>query len=79
MTAIRSQFDYIHKTIPGIVPEEKVPLIEYPEIVLDYQELLGLEEMGETSIAIGKLKQRIPLQQLLDGIEQPSDRRTNRM
>ena len=75
LTAIRSQFDYIHKTIPGIVPEEKVPLIEHPEIVLDYQELLGLEVMGEKDIAIGKLKRRIPLKQLLDGIQSQSDRR----
>ena len=75
LTAIRSQFDYIHKTIPGIIPEEKVPLIDHPEIILDYQELLGLEAMGETSIAIGKLKQRIPLKQLLDGIEAQQYRR----
>ena len=69
LMAIRSQFDYIHKTIPGIVPIEKVPLIEHPEILLDYQELLGLESMGEKDIAIGKLRKRIPLRQLLDGIE----------
>jgi internalin A len=69
LTAIRSQFDYIHKTIPGIVPIEKVPLIAHPEIILDYQELLGLEVMGEKDAVIGKLKQRIPLKQLLDGIE----------
>ena len=75
LTAIRSQFDYIHKkNIPGIVPIEKVPLIEHPEIVLDYQELLGLEAMGETSVAIGKLKKRIPLKQLLDGIEAEDSR-----
>ncbi|MEM7595935.1 MAG: hypothetical protein AAF383_31280 [Cyanobacteria bacterium P01_A01_bin.83] len=42
--------------------------------ILDYQELLGLESMGEKDIAIGKLKQRIPLRQLLDGIESPGDR-----
>ena len=74
LTAIRSQFDYIHKTIPGIIPVEKVPLIENPEIILDYQELLGLEAMGEKDIAIGKLQQRIPLRQLLDGIESPAER-----
>ena len=78
LTAIRSQFDYIHKTIPGIVPVEKVPLIDHPEIVLDYQELIGLETMGETSIPIGKLNQRIPLQKLLDGIEPPGARRTKK-
>ncbi|MEM7759096.1 MAG: COR domain-containing protein [Cyanobacteria bacterium P01_A01_bin.40] len=74
LTAIRSQFDYIHKTIPGIVPVAKVTLIEHPEILLDYQELLGLEVMGEKDIAIGKLKRRISLKQLLNGIESESDR-----
>lgn len=69
LTAIRSQFDYIHKTIPGIVPVAKVPLIDHPDIILDYQELLGLESMGEKDIAIGKLKQCLPLRQLLDGID----------
>ncbi|MGB3694172.1 MAG: helix-turn-helix transcriptional regulator [Spirulinaceae cyanobacterium] len=74
LTAIRSQFDYIHETIPGIVPVEKVPLIEHPEIILDYQELLGLEAMGETDYPIGKLRKRIPLKQLLDGIESLGNR-----
>ncbi len=75
LAAIRFQFDDINKSIPGIVPEEKVPLIARPEIVLDYQELLGLEAMGETSIAIGRLGKRIPLKQLLDGIEESSKRK----
>ncbi|MEO1673766.1 MAG: COR domain-containing protein, partial [Cyanobacteria bacterium J06631_2] len=74
LTAVRSQFDYIHHTIPGIVPEEKVPLIEHPEIILDYQELLGLESMGKKNVSIGKLRQDIPLRQLLDGIESPAER-----
>ncbi len=74
LTAIRSQFDYIHKTIPGIVPVEKVPLINHPEIILDYQELQGLEAMGETSYPIGKLRKRILLSELLDGISSESDR-----
>lgn len=69
------QFDYIHKTIPGILPMEKVPLIEYPEIVLDYQDLLGLEAMREEFVVIGKLKKRIPLRQLLDGIKSEDDRK----
>ena len=51
------------------MPVAKVPLIEHPEILLDYEELLGLEEMGEKNVAIGKLRKRIPLRQLLDGIE----------
>ena len=74
LTAIRSDFNRIHKTIPGIVPIAKVPLIEHPEILLDYQDLLSLESMGEKDLIIPKLKKRIPLRQLLDGIESKSDR-----
>ncbi|MDY6786291.1 MAG: COR domain-containing protein [Cyanobacteriota bacterium] len=68
LTAIRVQFASIHKTIPGLTYEEKIALPKHPDIVLDYQELIALQEMGETSIPIGKLRTRIPLQELLDGI-----------
>ncbi|MEL6438099.1 MAG: COR domain-containing protein [Cyanobacteria bacterium J06621_8] len=74
LTAIRSQFKHIHKTIPGIIPVAKVPLIEHPEILLDYQDLLDLEAMGENDVIVPKLKQHIPLRQLLEGIEKPSNR-----
>jgi internalin A len=68
LTAIRVQFASIHKTIPGLTSEEKISLPGHPDIILDYQELIALQEMGETSIPIGKLKTRITLQELLDGI-----------
>ena len=42
---------------------------------MDYQELLGLETMGETHVVIGKIKKRIPLKQLLDGIESEDARK----
>ncbi|MEG3839265.1 hypothetical protein, partial [Microcoleus sp. herbarium14] len=36
---------------------------------LDYEELLGLEEMGETKVRVGKLKKSWDLRPLLDGYE----------
>ena len=69
LTAIRSQFAYIHSTIPGIVPVEKVPSIDHPQILFNYKNLLGLEEMEEEYIVVGEFKKRIPLNELLDGIE----------
>ncbi len=42
-------FDYIHQTIPGIVPVEKVALPDHREIVVNDRELLGLEKMGQTT------------------------------
>ena len=69
LTAIRSQFAYIHSTIPGIVPVEKVPLIDHPQILFNYKNLLGLEKMGEEYIGVGELGIRVPLNELLGGID----------
>ena len=69
LSIVRDAFDAIHRTIPALKPREKVPLIGRPDIVLDYEELVGLEQMGEVSVAIPKLGTRIPLRELLDGFE----------
>ena len=74
LKAIRSQFDYIHRSISGLYVEEKIRLIEHPLILIDYQELLAQEEMGKEYYTVGKLKKDIPLNELLDGIETKSDR-----
>jgi internalin A len=36
LSIIRTQFDAIHRTIPGLEVEEKVPLPDHPEIIVDY-------------------------------------------
>jgi len=76
---IRSNFDYIHETIPGIEPEEKVPLPDHPEIVVDYRHLLNLEEMGEESLIPEGLMERYSVKQLLDGVEPEEARRERRL
>jgi internalin A len=77
LAMIRSQFDAIHdKRIPV---EEKVPLPDYPELPpIDYQHLLDLEEMNETSFIPPGLKQRVSVRQLLDGIEPEEQRQRQR-
>lgn len=74
LAIIRSQFDTIHRTIPGLVVEQKVPLPDHPNILLDYQNLLDYEEMGESFIIPPGLKERINVKALLDGIESQPDR-----
>jgi internalin A len=74
LSSIRCQFDYIHKTIAGIEAKEKVPLPDRPEIVVDYEHLLNLEELDETSFIPSGLKTRVNVKQLLDGIETECDR-----
>ncbi|MGD1857541.1 MAG: COR domain-containing protein [Leptolyngbyaceae cyanobacterium] len=57
-------------------PTEWVPVPDHPDHPpLDYQELLGLEDMGEQNVVIGKLKLKLNLRQLLDGYEPIETRR----
>ena len=73
LTAIRSQFDYIHKTIPGITPEEKVPLLDLPGIPpVDYHWLLSLERKGHRDVIVPGLTEEISIGKLLDGIDELS-------
>lgn len=74
LAIIRSQFDAIHKTIPGLDVEQKVPLPDHPNILLDYQNLLDYEEMDESFIIPSGLKERVNVKALLDGLESEPDR-----
>ncbi len=76
LSQIRTHFDYIHDTtfrresISRNNPvTEHIPLPDHPEIILEYQNLLNVEEMGETEYLIPELKKRINLRELLNGIE----------
>jgi internalin A len=78
LAVIRSNFDSIHKTIPGLVAEEKVPLPERTSVVVDYRHLLTLEELGETSFIPEGMSERVTVKRLLDGIEPEDSRREQR-
>ncbi len=70
LTIIRDVFKRIHRTFANLEIKECVPVPNYSDYSpLDYQELLGLEEMGETTVTIGRLKLKLDLRQLLDGYE----------
>ncbi|VXD25427.1 leucine-rich repeat domain-containing protein [Planktothrix paucivesiculata] len=67
---IRDVFNRIHSSFTNPEVSEWVPVPGYPDHPpLDYQELLGLEAMGEIEYPIGKLRTRVNLRQLLDGYE----------
>ncbi|MBV9928883.1 MAG: GTP-binding protein [Acidobacteria bacterium] len=78
LAIIRSNFDSIHKTIPGLVAEEKVPLPERTSVVVDYKHLLTLEELGESSFIPEGMSERVEVRRLLDGIELENARREQR-
>jgi GTPase SAR1 family protein len=74
---IRSNFDYIGKTIPGIEPDEKVPLPAHPEIVVGYKHLLNLEKMGVEIHFPEGLEGGVNVKELLEGVE-PEEERSER-
>ncbi|HYY42928.1 MAG TPA: COR domain-containing protein, partial [Pyrinomonadaceae bacterium] len=75
LEVIRSHFDSIHKTIPGIIADEKVPLPTHPEIAVDYKHLLRLEAKGITDWIPEGLEDTVNVKALLDGIETEQARR----
>ncbi|NJL90622.1 MAG: GTP-binding protein [Coleofasciculaceae cyanobacterium SM2_1_6] len=75
LKTIRDVFKKIHNSFANLEITEYVPVPNHPDHPpLDYQELLGLEDMGESEVKIGKLKLKINLRQLLDGYESLIDR-----
>jgi GTPase SAR1 family protein len=67
---IRDVFNKIHNSFTQPEVSDWVPVPGHPKHPpLDYQELLGLEAMGEIEYPIGKLKLKVNLRQLLDGYE----------
>jgi internalin A len=66
LAIIRKDFNHIHSTIKGLDAKEKVP---YKQVVIDYQYLLDLEEMGETSFIPEGLKERVLIKDLLAGVD----------
>jgi len=68
----RGQFDVIHETIPGLKVATKVPLLNHPEIVVDYNYLLKLERKGIADfIPEGPEVEAVSVRQLLDGVNEP--------
>ncbi|MEG4585574.1 leucine-rich repeat domain-containing protein [Microcoleus sp. MOSTC5] len=80
LSMIRDTFTKIHNSFANLEISQWVPVPDRPDAdPLDYDELLGLEEMGQTEVAIGKLKTRRNLRLLLDGYEPIELRRRKQM
>ncbi|MEG3876124.1 COR domain-containing protein [Microcoleus sp. herbarium7] len=70
LSLIRDTFTKIHNSFANLEISQWVPVPGYPDAdPLDYEELLGLEEMGENTVRVGKLKLKLDLRPLLDGYE----------
>ncbi len=80
LTIIRDMFSKIHNSFANLEVGQWVPVPGYPDAEpLDYDELLGLEEMGENTVRVGKLKLKLDLRQLLDGYDAIEVRRRKQM
>ena len=67
LAKMRYSFDYLHALFPGLAVSEKVPLLDYPRVILDYQHLLKLEEKGEERIFPEGADEPVSLSHLLNG------------
>ena len=74
LTFIRGQFDTLHARLSNLKVESKIPVDKSGSIVLDYQDLLFHEEMGEETILVRALRSRLNIQELLNGIETAKER-----
>ncbi len=80
LSMIRDTFTKIHNSFANLEISQWVPVPGYPDAdPLDYEELLGLEEMGENTVRVGKLKLKLDLRPLLDGYESIELRRMRKM
>lgn len=73
-SVIRHTIQEINDSFEKLEVAEKVPLPKHPEITLEYEELAGLERMGQENVYVGKLGTQYRVGRLLDGIEKPERR-----
>lgn len=67
LAIIRSHFKAIHTTLPGLVVQEKVALPGQPHLLEDYDYLLQLEKMGETSFVPRGGTEKVSVKACLEG------------
>jgi len=72
---IRADFYKIHKTFGNLSVQEKIPLSEKPEILVDYYHLLFLEKSKVDSFIPEGCYFSVSVKMLLDGIEAADERR----
>ena len=72
---IRSQFESIHKTIPGLEFIEQIPIPGHPEIrPIDYKQLLLSESRKAYKFPVVGLDENIDVRQLLNGVIDPTSK-----
>ncbi len=77
LSVIRSDFEDIHRSIARLQAQEKVPVPQYPGVVVDYETLRVLEEEqeGEFPLVVNGKLVKLNVAELLNGIEETPARR----
>jgi len=73
LAIIRKELQHIHRTIKGLSAKARIP---HEDITVDYQHLLFLESIGQTSYFPEGLKEEIQVQALLSGVDLPKTQPT---
>lgn len=75
LTIIRDKLEKIHSAFSGLKVERKLPVPGFDETLVDFDELVGLERMGETTHVIGKIRKRFSISEdFLDKVVSRVDR-----
>ena len=79
LAKIRYVFEDIHKSIGDMKPKEIIPLPDNQEILIDYEDLLIAEKEGVMKYYLPKIKKKINVKELLDGIDTEMRRRKGKL
>jgi hypothetical protein len=71
---IRKTFRDINDGFERLEAKEMVPLPDNDESVIEYEELIGYEQMGWEKFIVGKTRKAYSVSELLDGIEKREER-----
>ncbi|MCP4216534.1 MAG: GTP-binding protein [bacterium] len=74
---IRKTLHDIHGTFDKLEVKELMPLPDRPDIMIEYEELVGHEVSGRSEIFVGKLRRGYDVAQLLNGVVSEDKRREN--
>jgi small GTP-binding protein len=73
-STIRKTFRDINASFEKLEAKEMVPLPDNDEIAIEYEDLIGYEQMSEDNYIVGKLRKAYSVKELLNGIEKEEDR-----
>jgi internalin A len=73
----RQHFHAIHGRIEGLCPQERVAVPGRPDVMVNYDDAVQDERLGETTftVTINEQRVKVPIGDLLNGVESPAERR----